>query len=690
MKYLKSLVLLALFTTLFQSNFLFAANDTPHFSSSWVHDPNTNFYGWHGQSAAEYQTTFSQMNSNGYRLISIDVNVSNNSPTYASAWAYDPNKGFYGWHGQTATEYQTTFNQMVSQGFRLISIDTHTIHNIIYYASAWVHDPSTSFYGWHGQTEAEYQATFNQMTSQGYRLISIDAHVFNNNVYYASAWVHDPGTSFYGWHGQTAAQYQTTFNQMTSQGFRLLSINTYTLNNTVYYSTAWVHAPNTSFYGWHGQTEAEYQTTFNQMASQGYRLIDIDTHTEQTQDADWNVMGQDVPGLAVFDETIKNFMLERNISQGALALAYEGRLILSKGFSLGLSTEPTSPQSLFRIASLSKPITSTAIMKLVENGSISLEDKMADLLSMNQFSDARMGQITVKQLLQHTGGWDRNSTFDPMFRDHQISDELQIAMPINKSHIIDYMKSRYLQNAPGQAYGYSNYGYMLLGKIIEAVSGKTYEEFVNDKILTPLCINDMKPGHSLLNERLNDEVKYHSQYNNTTVMDSTGNNVESPYGSFNLENMDSHGGWVASVVEFARFTSLFDFPANNPVLTQNSIDAVFALPEYLNGDYTSGDHYYGMGWEIRDFGGGNRNTWHTGSLPGTYTLAVRRSDGLSWVVFLNQRDDTSGLDYSVIDTKLHEAANTITNWPAHDMFDKCTYNPSKNIMMPIMMLLLDE
>ncbi len=417
----------------------------------------------------------------------------------------------------------------------------------------------------------------------------------------------------------------------------------------------------------------------------------------------WQIIGESVSELNQFDETMKQFMLERNISQGALALARNGNLLFAKGYSLGEETEVTKPTSLFRIASISKPITATAIMTLVESGLLNLDDTLTDILELDQVADSNLSQITIKHLLQHTAGWDRGvkyNCFDPMFgNDIVISDDFGIALPITQTDIIKYMnqQNKQLQHSPGTFFAiglsvyengvyvenntyhetetcenynydtYSNYGYMLLGRVIEKIANKPYEEYVKQAVLTPLNLRETKLGKTLKEFRLPNEVEYKSIYQYSTVMDSSNSNVSAPYGSFNIENMDSHGGWVSSVIEMALFATLFDYPDTNLVLSSASIENMFAAPDYIK-NYNLGDYYYGLGWDIRLYNG-YRNTWHSGSLPGTYTFMVRWWDEISLVVFFNQRDDVSGLDYFLIDPVLGEVVVAIETWPEHDFFD---------------------
>lgn len=374
----------------------------------------------------------------------------------------------------------------------------------------------------------------------------------------------------------------------------------------------------------------------------------------------WRVTGPNVPALGGFDSALKAFMQARNISCGSLAVTRKGKLVLARGYTwssdAALKTQPTS---LFRIASISKPFTSAAVMRLVQDGKLKLTDRLTDLLPLGAGGDPRLRQITVLRLLQHLGGWDRDLTPDPMFRDFVISERLGVPLPVRRSDIMRYATGLKLDHDPGKAYAYSNYGYLLLGRIIEKAGGKGYSAYVQEKVLNPLKIKRMRLGRTLT--RAAGEVPYSSQDTGKTVFDASGKTVPAAYGGFNLENMDAHGGWLASAVDLTRFAHVYD--GGTQVLNSASISRTFGKPEVgMNGD----GWWYGCGWQVRPVTGG-RNTWHTGSLPGTFTLMVRRFDGLSWAVLFDQRDDPSGKNYGDIDPALHKAADAVRTWPAGDL-----------------------
>jgi N-acyl-D-amino-acid deacylase len=267
-----------------------------------------------------------------------------------------------------------------------------------------------------------------------------------------------------------------------------------------------------------------------------------------------------------------------------------GRLIYARGFGLAdiEADEPVRPDSLFRIASVSKPITAVAVLQLVEQGKLGLDDKAFERLhgdpafNPHGTPDPRLRQVTIRQLLRHTGGWDRDVSFDPMFRPIEIARELDVDAPAGTSAVIRYMGGKPLDFNPGERYAYSNYGYCVLGRLIEKASGQPYEAYVKEHVLLPLGITRMKLGHTLLEDRAEGEVKYYEPEGKpepAVVGKNIGQDAPLPYGAWYLEAMDAHGGWIASAVDLVRFAAAFDDPARCPLLKAGTIAEMFARPE---------------------------------------------------------------------------------------------------------------
>jgi CubicO group peptidase (beta-lactamase class C family) len=391
---------------------------------------------------------------------------------------------------------------------------------------------------------------------------------------------------------------------------------------------------------------------------------------------------RDWPAFGPLDNMMKSFMAARNIPGAALAISRNGKLVVARGYGYAdaETKEPVSPTSLFRIASVSKPLTSAAVMRLIElyPDKVGLDTPMLQVLHLTPHlaegaaPDPRLARVTVRMLLHHTAGWDRGASFDPMFRPLEIAAALGTPGPAGPREVVRYMLGRPLDFDPGTKEVYSNFGYCVLGRIIEEVSGKSYEQFVKDEVLRPLGITRMQVGHTLLAGRAAGEVRYYDPGKGPNVMEPQSHEpVPEPYGCWHLEAMDAHGGWIASAVDLVRFAGAFDDPEHCPILKPASVAAMFARPEGSGGYEADGKPkaaYYACGWLVRPTDDGKANHWHNGSLPGTSTLLVRRHDGFTWAVLFNQRADESGLPYDDIDPAVHRAVDAVKEWPQWDLF----------------------
>jgi len=387
--------------------------------------------------------------------------------------------------------------------------------------------------------------------------------------------------------------------------------------------------------------------------------------------------GKDDPRFESYDRLIEEFMKEHGVPGLSIAVTNQGKLAFSQGYGYAdmEAGEMVTPNSLFRIASLSKPITAVAVLQLIEQQKLALDDKVFEVLDYEEKIEAagvkfdpRQREITIRHLLEHRGGWDRNKSFDAMFQSVRFAQRVGMKPPANQAAIIEAMFSQKLDFNPGEKYAYSNFGYCLLGRVIENLTNQDYEAYVQQHVLKPLGITQMKIGKSRLEGRSKNEVRYyHSRTDKSVFHEDLNKNVPSQYGGWFLEAMDSHGGWIASAEDLARFAAAFDDPENCPILSQNSIETMFARPPGLAGHNEDGspkDVYYSLGWSVRVLGNGKRNHWHTGSLPGTATILIRRHDGKNFVALLNTRESASSTHLGrAIDQLLHKAADQVTDWP---------------------------
>ncbi len=356
----------------------------------------------------------------------------------------------------------------------------------------------------------------------------------------------------------------------------------------------------------------------------------------------WESRGFDGNDLDEMAKLVEAFMTKYSVPGASVAVAKDGRLVYARAFGQAdqSSGRRVGVKSLFRIASVAKPITSVAVMKLAEQGKLTLSDAVFGSKGLlgTTYGKTPYGtnieKITVQQLLEHTsGGW-MNDNNDPMF-----------AQPnLNHAQLISWvLDNRPLDNTPGSNYAYSNFGYSVLGRTIEKVSGQSYEDYVKTNVLAPAGISNMHVAGNTLADRRPDEVVYYGQ------------NGEDPYG-MQVRRMDSHGGWVASAIDLVRFAVRVDgFPTKPDLLSSSSITTMTTASSANSG--------YAKGWGVNTA----PNWWHIGNLPGNTSVLVRTSGGFCWAALINTWRRDSNIEED-LDTLMWDIHNSVSVWPTYDLF----------------------
>lgn len=386
--------------------------------------------------------------------------------------------------------------------------------------------------------------------------------------------------------------------------------------------------------------------------------------------------GREVPSLAAYDQFMSSFLRQHNVPGAALAVARGGKLVFARGYGFAdlESQTPVQPDSLFRVASLSKPVAAVATLKLVEQGQLRLDQSAFDLLGDLQPppgfpEDPRLKDITIRHLLEHSGGWDKEQTFDPMHQSPYISAALGVPAPASTENIIRAMRTQPLQFDPGTRHAYSNLGYAVLARLIDRVTGMSYEQYVRTRILAPLGISRMRVGNTLASGRLQGEVKYYYGESGPSVFPDTPAVLPFQYGgSWAMEQEDGPGSWIASVIDYSKFLNGIDGLRGNRTLQNETLAAMTArpgIPEWANAVA-----YYGLGFMVRPVGS-RATLWHWGGTDGSLALAVRTFVGDTWVVFLNaspvsEQERAVWLDE--LDRGLSQAFSSVRSWPSDDLY----------------------
>lgn len=354
--------------------------------------------------------------------------------------------------------------------------------------------------------------------------------------------------------------------------------------------------------------------------------------------ADVPVTGMPVPELAEFDQIMLDFMTTNDIEAGLLGIMKDGVIVYQRGFGWKDSAHHTllRHDALMRIASCTKPITAAATQHLIAGGFLDPLDFVFDLgqpeggllfyAPFPAIGDPRFAQIQLWNLWDHSGGWDRGVTPDPTYREVTIADDMGSASPPGRVNTARWIMGQPLDFSPGTNRKYSNVGFMLLGLIIEQVSGMSHIQYVRQNIFGPLewCpVSEIVGGRTFPSDRDPREPWYDDDTQAQNVFDPDGDSVRLPDGGWDHESRTGQGAVVCSTTILLHL--LENYYVNN------------------GADWTT----YGVPTNsVRD------TRTHNGAMPGgTNSRIVQRSDGVNYVVVFNKKgndvsDDGDGDSYN--------------------------------------------
>lgn len=365
------------------------------------------------------------------------------------------------------------------------------------------------------------------------------------------------------------------------------------------------------------------------------------------------------------ERDVNQFMQKWDLKGASVAVAHEGRLVYARGFGYASVEDSVKaqPYNKFRVASVSKLVTAVAIMKLQEEGKLSVNDHVFGpdgILNDSIFSnpkDKRVYDITVGHLLAHKGGWTQRYG-DQMFMPDVVSEETGVPMPVDTKTIVRFALDKNLHFNPGMGQAYSNLGYSILGLVIEKVTGMTYDAYCRKNILEPLGIFDMCMAHNMKDEKAPYEVTYYlaSDSKPKVSIYGTGELLPACYGGNDIEALGGAGAWLATAPDLMKLLLAIDgFDTRKDFLSPESI-------KYMT-DPENG--YAPVGWRgtLQD-----GSWWRTGTFSGTACMMKRLPDGTAWVVLFNT-SAWNGPEISLsVDRMMTRFITDVSSWPANDLF----------------------
>lgn len=384
--------------------------------------------------------------------------------------------------------------------------------------------------------------------------------------------------------------------------------------------------------------------------------------------------------IETFDEVMKMLMQRANAPGAQLAVAKGGHLKYFKAFGIANrdNGEAITTKSIMRYNSFSKVITGTAILKLVQEKKLSLEDQPFRLLEnleppRGAIVDKRLFNITIQNLLQHTGGWNSTqSKIEVLTIPAALyaSQSLGRRSPPTAHQAIRYMKSVRLDFDPGSAMHYSNFGYMVLGRVIEKITGMNYGQYVHHHILNPLGLTEIKLGQSKLEHLAANEVRYYGVNGEDTLALSIFSGegfVNTSYGFGDYRNADSLAGWTGNAADAVRFMDHIDGVLQPAILNEEMVYAMLNAPMPSNRTQRGNplvDHPQGLDVFVSlDDKGMVKSFQHPGGASGAHSLVMRLTQqNITFAYLLNTLPSNIVEFMTIAAGNLTQVAESIKNW----------------------------
>ena len=539
----------------------------------------------------------------------------------------------------TLPTFVEQFHKRSREGQRLVSFVPYVCEAGPRVCAQWVQDDTIAFEGRLGLTSEQYRSLFEERSKVGLRPVCVVGYPEGKTARLGVVFNRQGGT-WAAAHAQSLVDLKRFLAERGREGYRVVHLTAYAEGSETRFNVVVENDGQRGGYAVELDAEALKRTLsarekenaileglWGYTTPKGPRFL---LHWRQAAlKAKLPIQGLAVPELAAFDEAMLQFMRAREIEAGTLAISRDGKIVFSRGYGYQdrEHQKPLAPDAPFRLASVTKPITAALIHDLVARGKLKLSDKAMPLLGIKNPVDPRWDEITVQMLLEHKGGWDRSvkPLYDPMFQELLIRKSLRLDRPPSPLDILRFMSRRKLDFDPGTKVVYSNFGYCVLGRVIEKVSGKSYLQAAQD-LLRPLGITTLGLARTRPKDRDPREPFYYDPRFMPDVLRGTGL-VPYPDGGIYFEAQDANGGLVLSAPDLCRFMNAY----------------------WLDG--TPRKENNGARWTF--FGG----------MAGSFTMARQRADGIHLAALFNQRSGPEEPKAESIEKLLDAVVERIKKWP---------------------------
>ncbi len=612
------------------------------------------------------------MAGQGYRLKQLSVAGGLASPRYSAIWAQEAGPSWVSSHNMSQATYTTWRTSWINQGYRLKIVTAAGSGADTVFAAVMVNDGAAVVY-YTDSSESNFEGIVALQRDLGRILVSVDIHGTAATPLYCA--VFELNTSNLPWgfkFDDTHADFADTWNAYYPVNARIAALG---MSDSQRYISVWHDDRVGAWAARSNYTTTGYATQYTTLTNAGYVPIVIASGGSGTGlrvsgcfaqsptplPRTMTYTGQQRPEFAAFDTYMTNAMQGSGARNAALAITKDGRLVFARGYTWGeAGTQVAQPTSLFRIASMTKVLTSMAVHEMVDDGLVSLADKPRTLIGAPSGS-WNFNTCSLLNCLEYTSGLVRN------YNGYDIADYATTGTPVLPAthwQGIQWLAAQAPRHPLGSYAEYSNAAFLLASQVVRQTSGySSMQSYLQAQLYNPLGITRARVAASEIANLASTEIRgYPSQLDLYPSNLHTDRRLLPEQWTTDFALADGSGGMAFAVVDWARlmagtFGLDSDWITLSPARTASML-ARHSFPEWDEGpgDVTPGS----FSWSQRPSG-----VWayhKGGTLSDAHTRTMWRSDGISITVLVAKGGSSTS------DSSLHNLVEQVTNWPTDDLF----------------------
>ncbi|WP_105214515.1 serine hydrolase [Pseudoalteromonas sp. T1lg22] len=514
-----------------------------------IDDPDQ--VGWssiRGYTSEKFGEYFKKKSNQGYRVVDIEVDKVNGKRLYSAIWQHNTdNRKWRSLRDQTHEQFSDTWNSL-KDNYRLIDQEAYKVGNSMRYAGVWVENKENiKWLSYRNLNEAQFKENFNKNKANGYRMVDIEAYKNGGKTAYSAIWVKNSGnTAWAEFRNMSASEYAAKFKSFRDQGYRVLDLESYRLDGKHQYAAIWVK--NTNKRGWKALRDMSaqgYANAWKTARDQGYRLEDFeayDTNKGTRYAGVWRQNGERLswgPRKSI-DKLVEKYRIDNNIPGVSVAIGKKGKIVYERGFGLANVKENSAAHAgtIYRLASVSKPVTALLAMRLIDENKLSVDKPTLDYVSDLPAAHTH----TVRQLLEHRSGI-RHYKGSRRPKDCKNTDPKCCWVPNNlagkdksssqfstQNQAMSLFIDDALRFSPGSKQCYSTHAYTVAGAALEGAAKSSFPKLIEQHFGQALGLPTLRA------ENMKKSVKERAMIYKSTTSEAKRDNISWKYAGGGLES----------------------------------------------------------------------------------------------------------------------------------------------------------